>query len=246
MEHDRPSLAAYALGALDPEEARAVDAHLAGCAECQAELRELSELEAVLGEVPPEAFLDGPPDGGDLLLQRTLRRVRAERGRAERPRRLLVAAGVTALVAAALAGGTLIGRGTAPAPQAGPGPTGAPTASATASVTASASVPVAPSPRVFAATDPNTGASMTVALTPAAGWVRIHVKADGIKAGQKCILQVVDRRGTRIQAGSWLVSPVGEKQGTALDGTALVAPTDVASVDVVTFGGQKLVSVPVV
>src|SRR5947209_17092904 len=100
MDHDRSPLAAYALGALDDAEAREVDAHVAGCPECRAELEELTALEAVLGEVPPEAFLDGPPEGGDLLLQRTLRTVRAERGRAQRPRRLLVAAGVAALVAA--------------------------------------------------------------------------------------------------------------------------------------------------
>jgi anti-sigma factor RsiW len=242
MEHDRSPLAAYALGALDPDEARAVDAHLAGCAQCRVELRELSELEAALGEVPPEAFLDGPPEGGDLLLQRTLRRVRTERTRVERPRRLLVAAGVAALVAAALAGGTLFGRSTAPAPQAGGG--GTPTASAPASVSAPPSV--APSARVFAATDPKTGASMTVALTPAAGWVRVHVKADGIKTGEKCRLEVVDRNGAHTQAGSWLVSATGEKQGTVLDGTALVAPVNVASVDVVTFDGRRLVSVPVV
>ena len=31
----------------------------------------------LLGEVPPEAFLEGPPDG-DLVLQRTLRQIRAE------------------------------------------------------------------------------------------------------------------------------------------------------------------------
>lgn len=229
MDHDHTSLAAYALRALDPVEARAVDAHLAGCAACRAELHALSELEAALGEVPPEAFLDGPPEGGDLLLQRTLRRVRTERVRADRPRRLLVAAGVVGLLAATLVGGTLLGRATAPAPQAvGPSPGVS-----------------APAARIFAASDPATGASMTVALTPANGWVRVHVKAEGIRAGQQCRLEVVDKRGNVQQAGSWLVSPTGAKQGTMLDGSALVAPADVASVDVVTFAGQKLVSVPV-
>jgi len=234
MEHDRSPLAAYVLGALTDEEKQALDAHLAGCDECQAELAELNELEAMLGEVPPEAFLDGPPQGGDLLLQRTLRQVRKERVQAGRPRRFLVAAGVAGLVAAALAGGTLIGRGTAPAPQAGGG---TPTASATA----------APSPsgvRTFAARNPNTGASMTVTLTPAPGWVKLHIKAEGIKQGQRCVLTVVDKAGHYTQAGSWLVSANGEKNGTTLDGTALVAPADVASVDVVTMEGQTLISVP--
>jgi hypothetical protein len=234
MEHDRSPLAAYALGALDDDEKRAFDAHLAGCAECQAELDDFAALEAALGEVPPEAFLDGPPEGGDLMLQRTLRAARRERSQAARPRRLLVAAGVAALVAAALGGGVLVGRGTAPSVQAGAAP------SATASSAASG-----PAVRAASGKDPKTGAAMTVALTPAAGWVRVHVKVDGVPAGKRCVLQVVPRSGAPVVAGSWLVSPNGEKQGTTLDGAALVAPGDVASVDVVTTDGQKLVSVPV-
>jgi hypothetical protein len=235
MEHDRSALAAYVLGALDADEVRAVDAHVSGCAECRTELQELTEMETALGEVPPEAFLDGPPEGGDLLLQRTLRQVRKERAREDRPRRLLLAAGVAILLAAAVGGGTLIGRASAPsAPPAARG-SAAPTASATAGAGA----------RTFAASNPATGASMTVGLTSAPGWIRLHVKAEGIKAGLKCRLLVVDKRGGTTEAGSWLVSPQGERQGTMLDGSALVAPADVASVEVVTYDGQKLVSVPV-
>jgi hypothetical protein len=234
MEHDRSPLAAYALGALDDGEKRTVDAHLAACAECRAELDDFAVLEAALGEVPPEAFFEGPPEGGDLLLQRTLRAVRGERSRAARPRRLLVAAGVAALVAASLGGGVLMGRGTAPTVQAG--------GASSASASSSASGPAA---RTASGKDPKTGAAMTVALTPAAGWVRVHVKVDGVPAGKRCVLQVVPRRGAPVVAGSWLVSATGEKNGTTLDGAALVAPNDVASVDVVTTDGQKLVSVPV-
>jgi hypothetical protein len=241
MEHDSSALAAYALGALGPDETREVDAHVAGCAECRAQLGELSELEAALGEVPPEAFLEGPPEGGDLLLRRTLREVRVQKARAGLARRLLVAAGVAALMVGGLVGGTVFGRATAPGQA-------LPTATATVSAPATASGTASPTPsgvRTGAGSDPATGARMTVALTPAAGWVRVHVKAEGIKAGRRCVLQVVDRAGHRVQAGSWLVSPTGEQQGTALDGTALVAPADVASVDVVTVEGQRLVSVPV-
>jgi Putative zinc-finger len=240
MEHDRAPLAAYALGALDDAEAREVDAHLAGCAECRAELDELTAIEAMLGEVPPEAFLDGPPEGGDLLLQRTLRAVRAERGQPARSRRLLVAAGVAALVAASLGGGVLVGRGTAPSSvRAG----GSPSAAVGPSGTVAPSGSVAPGTRTFSGRDPHTGAAMTVALTPAAGWVRVHVKVDGVPAGKRCVLQVVPKSGKPVQAGSWLVSAVGEKQGTTLDGTALVPADQVASIDVATVDGQKLVSV---
>ena len=231
MAHDRSPLAAYALGALDPVEVRGVDAHLAGCAECRAELNELISLEAMLGEVPPEAFLDGPPVGGDLLLQRTLRAVRTERGRAARPRRLLVAAGIAALVAASVGSGVLVGRGTTPTPQAG----GSPSASAGS---------VAPGTRTFSGRDSNTGATMTVAMTAAPGWIRLHIKVEGVPAGKRCILQVVPKSGAPIQAGSWLVGPNGAKQGTSLDGTALIAADDVASIDVITDDGHKVVSVP--
>jgi putative zinc finger protein len=233
MEHDRSPLAAYALHALDPDEAREVDAHVAGCDECRAELAELTALEAALGEVPPEAFLDGPPEGGDLMLQRTLRQVRAERAqvvaRTSRPRRWLAAAAVVALVGAALAGGALVGRGTAPSPQAAP----------------STVVTTPAGTRTVAGTDTGTGTKLTGVVIPAAGWVRVHVKVEGVPAGTPCRLEVVPRSGAPILAGSWLVSANGEKQGTTLDGTALVSPSDVAAVDVVTADGRKLVSVPV-
>ena len=67
QEHDLAALAGYVLGALDDDERRRVDDHLAGCERCRAELSVLAETRAVLDAVPPEAFLDGPPDG-DLVL----------------------------------------------------------------------------------------------------------------------------------------------------------------------------------
>jgi anti-sigma factor RsiW len=236
MEHDdRTPLAAYALGALDAEEARSVEAHAAGCEECRAELAELAALEAALGEVPPEAFLDGPPEGGDLLLQRTLRQVRAERAEVvahtRRPRRLLAAAAAVAIAGAALAGGTLIGRASVVAPQAG--------------ATPSASVSTVAGTRTVSATDPKTGATVSGTVIPAADWVRVHIKVSGVPQGTPCVIQVVPRSGAPVVAGSWLVSAKGARDGTTLDGAALVAPADVASVDIVTTDGKKIVSAPV-
>ena len=85
---------------------------------------------------------------------------------------------------------------------------------------------------------------MTVSLTPAAGWVRVHAKVGGIPAGKQCVLKVVPRGGGEpVIAGSWLVSPKGAAEGTSLDGSALVAADAVAAVEVVTVQGQKLISV---
>src|SRR5262249_30880013 len=102
-----------------------------------------------------------------------------------------------------------------------------------------------PGVRTVSATDPRTGAKITATVTPAAGWVRVHADVGGVPAGKRCELVVVPRSGAPVVAGSWLVSPKGAKDGTSLDGSALVAATDVAAVEVVTFDNEKLVSAPV-
>ncbi len=228
--HDQGQIAAYVLGGLDPAEAAAFETHLANCPACRREVRELGELRFHLDEVPPEAFLDGPPEGGDLLLQRTLRQVRDEEGAEERkPRRFLAVAGAAVLVVVALGAGVLVGRQTAPEP------------STVALPVPTATAPV-PGTRDLAATNQDTGAQLAVRVVPAAGWVRLHAKAEGVREGEKCQLIVVTKNGERVNAGSWLVSAKGEKEGTGIDGSALVAPHDVASVDVVTMDGRNLVS----
>jgi anti-sigma factor RsiW len=234
-EHDRDLLGAYALGVLDPDEVTAIDQHVASCAACRQDLAELVEMKDSLGEVPPEAFLDGPPEGGDLLLQRTLRAVRADKTRSSRQRLSLIAAGVVALATVAAGAGVLVGRGTESAPpQVLP-----PAPSATAP-----STPVGV--RTVSASDRRTGATINATVTPAAaGWVRVHADVTGIKAGKRCQLVVLSRNGTPVVAGSWLVSPKGEIEGTKLDGSAIVPPADVAAVQVVTFDNEKLVSAPV-
>jgi hypothetical protein len=231
VEHDPSLLAAYALGGLDPAEQDAVQAHVAGCPDCQLEVREYTNLRLALDEVPPEAFLDGPPAGGDLLLQKTLRRARAESPGPERRSRLgpaLITVAAAVALAVALGGGVLIGRQTAPQQVAG-GPT----------------TTVPENARQARATDSGTGATMAVTLVPKMGWVSLHADVSGIQAGLNCELRVVPKVGEPVLAGSWRVSKVGEAEGTALDGTALVDPSTVKSVEVVTTDGKTMVTVPV-
>ena len=228
-ERDVTVLAVHALGALDEDERLSVEEHLDFCERCRAELDDLTGVRDALDLIPPEAWLEGPPEGGDLMLRRTLRAARTEHTGWRLSRRMVaVAAAVVLMVVAA---GGLVGRITAPV----------------AAGQAAASAPALPVPgtRVGSFTDATTGARMTVRVEPAAGWVRVSAAVTGIPAGQRCRLVVVGRDGHREIAGSWLVSAKAVRDGTVLSGAALVAPQDVAAVHVENVDGEQFVSVSV-
>jgi putative zinc finger protein len=93
-EHDRFSMddAAYVLGALEPDDRRAYEDHLAGCPLCQAQVAELRGTPALLDAADPESWATDslPPS----LLPRLLWQVGIQRRR----RRLRIAT-VTAVAA---------------------------------------------------------------------------------------------------------------------------------------------------
>jgi anti-sigma-K factor RskA len=68
----RDDLVAFALGALEPREAQAIEAHAPGCARCTRELEALVPAVAVLGESVEQ--LEPPPE----LRERVLAEVRAD------------------------------------------------------------------------------------------------------------------------------------------------------------------------
>jgi anti-sigma factor RsiW len=221
LGHDPADLGALALGLLDPDRTRAVEAHLATCAACRRDLEDLTAVTHLLGEVPPEALLEGPPDG-DLVLRRTLRQIRVEAA-AERRRRFVprVAAGVAA-VAVLLGGGVAAGRLTAPAP----------VVIATAAPTQGG---------VTLRGDGVPGVAMAAVVTPAMGWVRLSATVKGIPAGQRCRVVVVAKDGHEEIAATWLASAKGEAEGTQLDGAAIVPPDQVAGVAVENEAGLRFV-----
>ena len=222
QEHDPGELGALALGLLDPARARAVEQHLATCAACRRDLEDLTAVTDLLGEVPPEALLEGPPDG-DLVLQRTLRQIRTETA-TQRRRRIGARLAAAAAAVAVLAGGGLaLGRLTAPEPVVVAAPTG----------------PVPGSVTLRGEGVP--GVTMTAVVAPAAGWVRVSANVKGIPAGKRCQVLVLTRDGRRELAASWLNSARGEREGTQVDGAAIVAPDQVAGVAVQDESGEEFV-----
>jgi len=230
---DHVDIAGYLVEMLTPEEKQRADAHIAGCAECRDEIESMIQWSSALQAVPEVMLLDGPPEGADLLLQRTLRQVRIQTAQKRQRRSGVLVSAAAAVLVAAIGGGVLIGRGTAPSV-----PLAQPTA--TASASASASVPAGT--RSVTAVGSGTGARMTVTVMPAAGWVRVSATVGGIPAGEKCRLEVVARDGTAILAGGWLVSATGEANGTTLNGSALIDPAQVAAVRVVNTAGKEFVN----
>lgn len=111
-EDRREQLAGYVLGALDPAEAVELEAHLAGCERCRAELRSLEPAVRALGTSVPQ--LEAPR----RLRRRTMRAARDEvspssvatEGRTWRLRLTPAVAGLAvSLVALAVGAGYLAG-----------------------------------------------------------------------------------------------------------------------------------------
>src|SRR5689334_2365236 len=181
-QHESGLLGAYVLDVLEPEERREIEEHLAGCADCRAELAELEAVKTVLDELPPEALLHGPPDA-DLVLQRTLRQMRSENSTQNRRGWSMAAAAAAIVLAGALGAGVAIGRGTKSSVQ-GAGVNPSPSV---VTVTPPAS-PLPSGTRSGRTTDAATGATIEATVVPAAGWVRVNALVGGIPPGENCRL----------------------------------------------------------
>nr|BFE77045.1 hypothetical protein GCM10020092_103460 [Actinoplanes digitatis] len=188
MKTNHEDLAGYLTKSLDAEQLRQFEEHLVGCAECRAEAESLQEWTMALEAVPEAMLLDGPPEGGDLLLQRTLRQIRDESAGRRHRQSALVGAAAAVVVAAAIASGVVVGRSTAePAnPIAQPPATVEPT--------------TIPGTKTATALDPDTGARITVAVAPAPGWVRIKAAVVGIPA-ERAVPARGRRRGRQVGPG---------------------------------------------
>jgi hypothetical protein len=193
--HPRDDLGAYILGALDPAERDAVEAHLAECPACAAEHARLAGLPALLrhaeGLEIPAASLD--------VEERLLDRVAHERG--AKPRRgsglgarLARAAGLGAhgrlrrsrtVVAAAVAGAAI-------------------GAAATALAIGLGGEPDPPPAQYQLQLTGTTGASARAELQPGRGGTEVHLWVKGLPPGAEAVYEVrCERAGWSASAGTF-------------------------------------------
>jgi hypothetical protein len=183
----RQLLGVYVVGAIDPAERAAVNAHLAGCAVCREELSGLAGLPALLGHVPladAERLSEGGYGLPDMdeppaeLLNGLLRRVAARR----RHRRLRSVLALAAAVAVA-AGGT-------------------------AAVFDAHQPPshVVSGQDMVRASNANVTASVRYSAVPWGG-TAMRVAVQGIPTGTKCSFSVENAAGRWSVARSWTVGP---------------------------------------
>ncbi|MGW1162031.1 zf-HC2 domain-containing protein [Streptomyces sp. NPDC002513] len=257
-EHDalRLALGGYVLGTLPSAERERVRTHLTECAECRTEHAQLAGLPALLATVT-DAEASGqrvPTADGDLadrlvaraaesaqgslperpaapavpqapaggVLERLLQQAAARRRRTWRLQLAGAAASLTFIAAAA--GGTwLAAIGTVGSVATPPGPT-APTAW-----------------RTFSGSDPTTGVSASVKVSPSAWGSVLQVSAKGAPAGITCRLQAVGPGGVRTDGATWRAGEY--PPGTTIPGAVAMSPGAIDHFEILADNGQKLVTI---
>ncbi|MGX1545445.1 anti-sigma factor family protein [Streptomyces adustus] len=249
----RLALGGYVLGTLPPAEMEQVRAHLAECAECQAEHTQLAGLPALLATVTEaEASGQGVPTADENLADRLVARA-AESTQGSSPARaampavpqpgvlegllhqaaarrrrtwrlqLAGAAASLTFIAAAVGGTWLAAVGSVGSLATPPGPT-APTAW-----------------RTFSGSDPTTGVSASVKVSPSAWGSVLQVTAKGAPAGITCRLQAVGPGGARTDGATWRAGEY--PPGTTIPGAVAMSPDAIEHFEILSGTGQKLVTI---
>ncbi|MFF0832972.1 MULTISPECIES: anti-sigma factor family protein [unclassified Streptomyces] len=256
-DHDaiRLSLGGYVLGALSPAEMEGVRAHLAECSECRAEHAELAGLPALLATVSVAEAEPAAAPAGEELADRLVRRAaasarplpaaaavpgvpgRTEGSRLDRllqqaasrrrtvwRRQLVGVATATTLIAGAASGGTWLA-----------------TVAATSGQVAQPA-PTSPAPvRTFSGTDPTTGVTASVQVSPASWGSDLQVSAKGAPPGITCRLQAVGVTGATATAATW---QAGEYPGGArISGTVPMSPGAISHFDIYAGSSRKLLTI---
>jgi putative zinc finger protein len=186
----RELLGVYVVGAIEPGERAAVDAHLSQCYECREELAALAPLPALLHRVHPadaeRILLASPPQSDPAepspeMLDSLLARVGARR----RTRRFRVLFAAAAAVVIAVGGGVAVSE-------------------ATAQHSRRPSIEVARASK---------GPLIVTVRYGKSDWGGTHmsVNASGFRQWTSCKFWVLTKGGQRVLAGGWIVGPGGDR-----------------------------------
>ena len=254
-EHDvlRLTLGGYVLGTLPSADLEQVRVHLAGCAECRAEHVQLAGLPALLatvteaeasgqtvptadrgltdrlvaraaesaqGSLPEQSAapaVSQTPEGG--VLERLLQQAAARRRKSWHLQLAGVAVSLTLIAAAA--GGTWL--------------------AAVGSVGSQAKPPGPTTWRTFSGSDPTTGVSASVKVSPSAWGSLLQISAREAPAGITCRLQAVGPGGARADGATWRAGE--HPAGTTIPGAVAMAPGAIERFEILAGNGQKLVTI---
>lgn len=189
----RHTLGVYVLGAIDPADRSVVEEHLATCLDCREELAALAGLPALLRRVPvaeaERLAVADPGAPGDLPSEEMLNRLLGRGAAVKRARRLRSLAVAAAVAVLALGGGAV-------------------TANALHSSSPGGPPLVAPghSWQTVSATDPQTGARLTVKYASMAWGTMMDVQVKGLEPGIVCQFQVTDSAGRHWVVGGWTLT----------------------------------------
>jgi len=186
----RELLGVYVVGAIEPGERAAVDAHLSQCYECREELAALAPLPALLHRVhvadaerillasPPQS---DPAEPSGEMLDSLLARV----GAARRTRRVRALFAVAAAVLIAVGGGVAVSEATAPHPR-----------HTTFDVATASKGPLVVTVRYSKSTW---------------GGTHMSVRASGFRQWTSCKFWVLTKSGQKVLGGGWMVGPGGDR-----------------------------------
>jgi anti-sigma factor RsiW len=225
----RISLGVYVLGAIEPAERALLDEHLSVCGRCRDELASMAGLPAMLSRVTEDQIAQlGPPP--EELFESVLAEVNREKRKRHRRNVIVLIAAAAAWVIATGTGMGLVSHHGTPAPR--------------ASATASQRPPQA-APRVLSGQDPVTGVRAQISLESKRWGTAVEMRLSGVPGGSHCRMVVVDKGGRSDIAGAWAV-PYAAREGSAeYLGSSMIASDQVASIEVRTVDGERLLRVPV-
>jgi hypothetical protein len=211
----KQALGVLVLGALDPAERDAVEAHVAACPGCAAALAEIAPMAGLLHRVrleggPPLPQAD--PPAPPALVDRALARIRFEERRDRRRRWVVVAAAAACL--AVLLGGIVVrvhGSSTA-------------------------------APVLASGTSATTSVWARVLMTPTDSGTTLDLTLGGVRPGEHCQIVAVSHTGVTDVAASWVAAYDGEAEIT---GATWLTLNDIQSLRVTSPDRGTLLEVPV-